>query len=206
MNLAPVADVSTDPADFIYDRSLGQDAQATADYVSDVVTAMGDCGIGSVLKHFPGYGNNADTHTGIAVDQRSLESFEKSDFLPFSAGIAAGGGKTAVLVSHNIMTAVDDSLPASLSPAVHGLLRDQLGFDGVVMTDDLAMEAVAAYAADGAVAVMALQAGNDLVITTDYRTQIPKVLEAVENGTLSMDTIDTACRRLLTWKQNLGLL
>lgn len=206
VNLAPVADVSTDPADFIYDRSLGQDAQTTADYVTHVVTAMGDCGIGSVLKHFPGYGNNADTHTGIAVDQRSLESFEKSDFLPFSAGIAAGGGKTAVLVSHNIMTAVDDSLPASLSPAVHDLLRDDLGFDGVVMTDDLAMEAVAAYAADGAVAVMALQAGNDLVITTDYRTQIPKVLEAVENGTLSMDTIDTACRRLLTWKQNLGLL
>ena len=206
VNLAPVADVSTNPADFIYDRALGQDAQATADYVTDVVTAMRDCGIGSVLKHFPGYGSNADTHTGIAVDQRSLESFRESDFLPFSAGIAAGDGTTAVLVSHNIMTAVDDSLPASLSPAVHDLLRDELGFDGVVMTDDLAMDAVAAYSADGAVAVMALQAGNDLLITTDYRTQIPKVIEAVKNGTLSMDTIDTACRRVLTWKQNLGLL
>ncbi len=67
-------------------------------------------------------------------------------------------------------------IPASLSPKVHGLLRTDLGFDGVVMTDDLAMEAVAAYSADGAVAVMALEAGNDLVITTDYRTQIPKVL------------------------------
>ena len=206
VNLAPVADVSTDPADFIYDRALGQDAQATADYVTDVVTAMRDCGIGSVLKHFPGYSSNADTHTGIAVDQRSLEQFQSSDFLPFSAGIAAGDGTTAVLVSHNIMTAVDASLPASLSPAVHDLLRDELGFDGVVMTDDLAMEAVAAYSEGGAVAVMALQAGNDLIITTDYRTQIPKVLEAVETGTLSMDTIDAACRRLLTWKQNLGLL
>ena len=111
-----------------------------------------------------------------------------------------------MLVSHNIMTAVDDSLPASLSPAVHDLLRDDLGFSGVVMTDDLAMEAVAAYAADGAVAVMALEAGNDLVITTDYRTQIPKVIEAVEGGTLSEDTIDTACRRVLTWKQELGLI
>lgn len=206
VNLAPVADVSTDPADFIYDRALGQDAQATADYVTDVVIAMRDCGIGSVLKHFPGYGSNADTHTGIAVDQRSLESFRESDFLPFSAGIAAGDGTTAVLVSHNIMTAVDESLPASLSPAVHDLLRDELGFDGVVMTDDLAMDAVAAYSTDGAVAVMALQAGNDLIITTDYRTQIPKVLEAVETGALSMDTIDAACRRVLTWKQNLGLL
>ncbi len=206
VNLAPVADVSTDPADFIYDRALGQDAQATADYVTDVVTAMRDCGMGSVLKHFPGYGSNVDTHTGIAVDQRPLEQFESADFLPFSAGMAAGNGTTAVLVSHNIMTAVDESLPASLSPAVHDLLRDELGFDGVVMTDDLAMDAVAAYSTDGAVAVMALQAGNDLIITTDYRTQIPKVLEAVENGTLSPDTIDTACRRVLTWKQALGLL
>lgn len=206
VNLAPVADVSTDPADFIYDRALGQDAQATADYVTDVVTAMRDCGIGSVLKHFPGYGSNADTHTGIAVDQRSLEQFQSSDFLPFSAGIAAGDGTTAVLVSHNIMTAVDADLPASLSPAVHQLLREELDFDGVVMTDDLAMDAVAAYSESGAVAVMALQAGNDLVLTTDYRTQIPKVLEAVETGTLSMDTINAACRRVLTWKQTLGLL
>ena len=206
VNLAPVADVSTDPADFIYDRTLGQDAQATAAYAAEVVTAMKDCGIGSVLKHFPGYGNNVDTHTGIAVDQRPLESFRESDFLPFAAGIEAGEGTTAVLVSHNIMAAVDPDLPASLSPAVHDLLREELGFTGVAMTDDLAMDAVAAYAQDGAVAVMALEAGNDLIITTDYRTQIPKVLEAVENGTLSMDTIDTACRRVLTWKQALGLL
>ena len=147
-----------------------------------------------------------DTNTGIAVDQRPLESFTSSDFLPFQAGMESGGGKTAVLVSHNIMTAVDGDLPASLSPKVHGLLRTDLGFDGVVMTDDLAMEAVAAYSADGAVAVMALEAGNDLVITTDYRTQIPKVLEALGSGALSEETIDTACRRVLTWKQNLGLL
>ena len=206
VNLAPVADVSTDPGDFIYDRTLGQDAAATADYVSQVVTQMSGDGMGSVLKHFPGYGNNIDTHTGIAVDERPLEDFTNADFLPFQAGTEAGGGRTAVLVSHNIMAAVDDTLPASLSPAVHDLLREQLGFDGVVMTDDLAMEAVAAYSADGAVAVMALEAGNDLIITTDYRTQIPKVIEAVEGSTLSEDTIDTACRRVLTWKQALGLI
>ena len=104
------------------------------------------------------------------------------------------------------MTAVDDTLPASLSPAVHDLLRTELSFDGVAMTDDLAMEAVAAYAQDGAVAVLALQAGNDLIITTDYRTQIPQVLQAVEDGTLSPEVIETACRRVLTWKQTLGLL
>lgn len=206
VNLAPVADVSTDPSDFIYDRTFGQDAAGNSDCVAAVVAQMAADGMGSVLKHFPGYGDNVDTHTGIAVDQRSLERFQASDFLPFSAGIAAGGGTTAVLVSHNIMTAVDDSLPASLSPAVHDLLRQELGFDGVVMTDDLAMDAVAAYAEGGAVAVMALQAGNDLVITTDYRSQIPKAIEAVKIGTLSEETIHTACRRVLQWKQNLGLL
>ena len=206
VNLAPVADVSTNPGDFIYDRTFGLDADGTSDCVTAVVEQMSADNMGSVLKHFPGYGSNADTHTGIAVDQRPLEQFESADFLPFSAGMDAGDGKTAVLVSHNIMTAVDDTLPASLSPAVHQLLREELGFDGVVMTDDLAMDAVAAYSESGAVAVMALQAGNDLVLTTDYRTQISKVLEAVETGTLSIDTIDTACRRVLTWKQTLGLL
>ena len=206
VNLAPVADVSTDPSDFMYDRTCGLDAAGTADCVSAMVAQMATDGMGSVLKHFPGYGDNVDTHTGIAVDKRSLEHFAASDFLPFSAGIDAGGGTAAVLVSHNIMAAVDPDLPSSLSPAVHDLLRDKLGFDGVAMTDDLAMEAVAAYSEDGAVAVMALQAGNDLIITTDYRTQIPRVIEAAENGTLSLERIDQACRRVLTWKQNLGLV
>lgn len=206
VNLAPVADVSADPGDFIYPRTFGQDAAATADYVSQVTARMSADGMGSVLKHFPGYGNNVDTHTGIAVDQRPMETFEASDFLPFEAGTQAGGGLTAVLVSHNIMSCVDDALPASLSPAVHEALREDLGFDGVVMTDDLAMDAVSAYAKDGAVAVMALKAGNDLVLTTDYRSQIPKVIEAVENGGLSEEVIDTACRRVLGWKSALGLL
>ena len=160
----------------------------------------------SVLEHFPGYTSNTDTHTGIALYDGPYEDFVNGDFLPFLSGMAAGGDKTAVLVSHNIVECMDPDLPASLSPAVHDILRNHLSFDGVVMTDDLAMDAVSAYAQDGAVAVMALQAGNDLVLTTDYRAQIPKVLEAVENGTLEEDVIDTACRRVLRWKQALGLL
>ena len=206
VNLAPVCDVSTDPSAFIYKRTLGQDASSTAEYVTSVVTAMRDCGMGSVLKHFPGYGDNADTHTGIAVDDRPYEDFVNSDFLPFSAGFESGGDTTAVLVSHNIVECMDPDLPASLSPNVHRILREELGFDGVVMTDDLAMDAVSAYAEDGAVAVMALEAGNDLVLTTDYRTQIPKVIEAVENGSLDEAVIDDACLRVLRWKQSLGLL
>lgn len=206
VNLAPVCDVSMDPGSFIYDRTLGLDAAAQADYAESVVSAMAESGIGSVLKHFPGYGDNADTHTGIALDERPMEAFLEGDFLPFRAGLAAGGRTTAVLVSHNIVSCMDPDLPASLSPAVHEILRQELDFDGVVMTDDLAMKAVADYAKDGAVAVMALAAGNDLLITGDYRSQIPKVLEAVENGELSETAVEGACRRVLAWKQALGLI
>ena len=104
----------------------------------------------------------------MAVDERPYETFETSDFLPFQAGIQAGAD--AVLVSHNIVTSMDGSLPASLSPAVHQILRDTLGFDGVILTDDLAMDAVAQYAQDGSAAVLAVQAGNDMVLTTDFET------------------------------------
>lgn len=206
VNLAPVCDVSTDPGSFIYDRTLGLDAAAQADYVESVVSAMAQSGIGSVLKHFPGYGDNADTHTGVARDDRPMETFLESDFLPFRAGLTAGGDTTAVLVSHNIVSCMDPELPASLSPAAHELLRRELDFDGVVMTDDLDMQAAAACAGDGSAAVMALEAGNDLLILSDYRAQIPRVLEAVENGALPEETVNAACRRVLTWKQALGLI
>ena len=198
VNFAPVCDVSTDPKDFIYDRTLGQDANMTADYVRLVVPAMTEGGTLPVLKHFPGYGNNVDTHTGIAVDQRPMETFENSDLLPFQAGIDAGA--PFVLVSHNIVTCMDADLPASLSPAVHRVLRETCGFEGIAITDDLAMDAVQAYAKNGAVAVMALQAGNDMIITTDYRTQIPAVIAAVQDGTLDESVIDNACLRVLRCK------
>lgn len=206
VNLGPVCDISEDPSAFMYQRSLGQDAETTGEFVAGTVRLMNAYQIGSVLKHFPGYGNNVDTHTGIARDSRDLATFENSDFLPFHAGFAAGQGTAAVLVSHNIVECMDPELPASLSPAVHRTLRDDLGFAGVAMTDDLAMDAVQAYAKDGAVAVLALQAGNDLIITTDYRTQIPAVLSAIAEGTLSESDIDAACRRVLQWKQSLNLL
>lgn len=216
VNLAPVADVSTDPRDFIYDRTTGKGAEEAADYVARVIETQSYNHLGSVLKHFPGYGNNKDTHTGVAVDDRPMETFLEQDFLPFQAGIAVEETvwsseelrrlRPAVLVSHNIVSCMDPDLPASLSPEVHRILREDLGFDGVVMTDDLAMEAVARYAADGAVAVMSLQAGNDLVVTTDYRTQIPRVIQAVKDGALEESVIDAACLRVLRWKLELGLL
>lgn len=205
VNFAPVADLSTNPEDFIYPRTLGRDARETADYIARVVTQMEADHMGSVLKHFPGYGPNVDTHTGSALDSRPLEQFWAEDFLPFQAGIqAAQGGSAAVLVSHNIMGAVDETLPASLSPAVHRLLREDLGFQGVILTDDLAMDAAAQYGASAA--VLALQAGNDMLVTTDFATEISQVLSALQEGTLSMQQIHEAAARVLGWKYDLGLL
>ena len=203
VNFAPVCDVSTNPKDFIYERSFGQNAQTTADYIAQVVAAMCDAGIASVLKHFPGYGSNADTHTGIAVDERPYEQFLAEDYLPFAAGI--GAGAPFVLVSHNIVTCLDSSYPASLSAAWHEQLRSHLGFEGVILTDDLDMGAVKAYADGGNIAVLALQAGNDMIVCSDL-TQIGAVIAAVQDGTLSEKTIDSACRRVLAAKQSLLLI
>ena len=206
VNLAPVADVSMNPGDFIYERTTGGDAETARAYVSTVVKMMAQDGIGSVLKHFPGYGGSRDTHTGTAVDSRDMDVFWSSDFLPFQAGMAAGGEKTAILVSHNIVTSMDPNFPASLSPAVHQILREDLGYDGVIMTDDLIMKAVQDCVGEGSAAVMALQAGNDLLITLDYRTEISEVLAAVDSGELSEEAVDSACLRVLRWKAALGLL
>ena len=204
VNFAPVCDVSTDPADYIYPRAFGKDAAQTSAFVSAVVRATQAGGVGCVLKHFPGYGSNTDTHTGIAVDKRPLSTFEQSDFLPFAAGIEAGAG--AVLVSHNIVECMDAERPASLSPAVHRFLREQLGFDGVSLTDDLAMDAIVRYTNGASAAVTALQAGNDMLLSSDIDSQYPAVLAAVRDGTLSEIQIDSACARVLGWKYDLGLL
>ena len=126
------------------------------------------------------------------------------DFLPFQAGIDAGAG--CVLVSHNVVESMDDTLPASLSPEVHRILRQELGFTGVTLTDDLAMDAVEAYAEDGSVAVLAVLAGNDMIVTTDFEDQIPLVIAAVESGAIDEAVIDQAVSRVLGWKYDLGLL
>lgn len=204
VNLAPVCDVSTDPGDYMYARAFGKDAGQTAAYASAVVRETQAGGVGCVLKHFPGYGDNADTHTGVAVDNRPLSTFEKSDFLPFSAGIEAGAG--GVLVSHNIVPCMDGTRPASLSPAVHAALRDGLGFGGVILTDDLAMDAVRQYTGGASAAVLALQAGNDMLISSDLPTQYAAVLAALQDGTLDSGVVDRACARVLGWKYDLGLL
>lgn len=203
VNFAPVVDVSTNPDDYIYKRSFGKNANLTSEYASTVVTAMKEANIASVLKHFPGYGNNTDTHTGIAIDNRTLETFKESDFLPFEAGIKAGAN--IILVSHNIVTNIDPDNPASLSTRVHEILRNDLGFAGVIITDDLYMDAISKNY-DSSVAVLAILAGNDLICTTDFESQIPEVIAAVEDGTISIDRINESVRRILELKLELNLI
>lgn len=204
VNLGPVCDVVTNPRSFMYPRSLGEDPMVTAAFAIGASRQLASFGVGSVLKHFPGYGDNPDTHTGSAVDKRSLEQLESRDLIPFR--LASIAGCQAIMVSHNTVTAMDAELPASLSPAVHQYMRENMGFDGVIVTDDLAMGAIRKQYGAGESAVLAVLAGNDLLCTTDYVQQYPAVLEAVESGRISMDQLNASVERILRWKQNLGLI
>ena len=114
-----------------------------------------------------------------------------------------GAGAPFVLVSHNVVECMDAALPASLSPAVHEVLRETLGFDGIVITDDLAMDAVKQYA-NGEAAVLAVLAGNDMLITSDYQNDIPAVLAAVADGRIAESDIDAHVLRILRYKQAQG--
>ena len=204
VNFAPVCDVSENPEDFIYERSFGQNGELTAEYVRTVTESMSGQGVACVLKHFPGYGDNTDTHTGVAYDERSYETFETSDFLPFRAGIESGA--QMVLVSHNIVSCMDSRYPASLSSEVHKILREELEFSGVIVTDDLVMDGIRDFTSDSQAAVLAVQAGNDLLCCTDFETQIPAVTAAVEKGEISEERIDESVQRILEMKISLGLI
>lgn len=203
LNLAPVADISTNPNDFIYNRSLGYDAKKTSELIAKMVELSNKNKINSCLKHFPGYGNNTDTHTGIAIDNRSYDSFVNHDFLPFKAGIEAN--VPSIFVSHNIIKALDENYPASLSKKVIGELRNTLGFTGIIMTDDLAMDAVKSYISESKAATMAINAGNDMIITSDFLTMYNEVLASIENGEIKDSTIDKAVLRIIAWKYSSNL-
>lgn len=204
MNLAPVVDVPTKSSSFIYDRSYGRGAEKTATYTSELIKTMNEDNMISVMKHFPGYGDNEDTHTGIAVDERPYTTFETTDFLPFKSGIEAGG--PCILVSHNIVKSMDENKPASLSENVHKILREDLNFSGIVMTDDLAMDAVKSYVENGEAAVQAVLAGNDMIISSDFVSQKQEILKAIKEKKINEDIINKAVRRILSMKIAYGII
>ena len=198
LNLAPVADVSIDSNDFINIRTFNRNAKETAVLIGKMVNYANEEGISSSLKHFPGYGNNVDTHTGIAIDERSYENFVENDYLPFEEGIK--NKVPTVLVSHNIVKCMDSEYPATLSKKVISELREKLNFTGVVITDDLSMSAVNSYVENGSAAVLAVNAGEDLIITSDFVKMYNSVYEAVKNKEIDMETIDKAVRRNIACK------
>ena len=204
MNLAPVADVPTKRTSFMYERSFGRGAEETAIYVNRVVNRMNEDNIMSTLKHFPGYGDNIDTHTGIAIDKREYGTFQTSDFLPFKSGIEAKA--PTILVSHNIVESMDKEKPASLSENVHKMLREELKFSGIIMTDDLAMDAVKGYVENGQAAVQAVLAGNDMIISSDFVQQKSEVINAINNGKIPEERINLAVRRILACKYYYGII
>lgn len=201
VNLAPVVDVTTNPSDYMYSRALGENTVLTSEFAETVIKASKGTGVSYTLKHFPGYGNNRDTHTGSSTDSRTLQDIKTNDLPPFKAGIDAGA--EAVLVSHNIVTSIDPDNPASLSKSVHNLLRNELGFTGIIMTDDIAMGATSNI--ENAT-VKALLAGNDLIITTDYKKGVSEIKTALDNGTISENQINKLAFRVLAWKYYKGLM
>lgn len=203
VNMAPVCDMTSDEYGFMYDRSFSSDVDMEDRYVRTVVETSKAKKLGTVLKHFPGYDNNSDTHTGIAYDDREYSEFENTDFKPFYQGIESGAD--CILVSHNIVNCMDSEYPASLSQKVHNILRNDFKFDGVIMTDDLIMDAITEFTGDEAAAVTAAKCGNDLLCCSSVETQYPAVLEAVQNGEIPESQVDASVKRILKWKQNLGI-
>lgn len=200
VNLAPVLDVSSSSS-YMYPRTLKEDTSLTGDYGLTVVKASKDGEVSYVLKHFPGYGDNQDTHNGESIDKRTLEEIMDRDIPPFE--VAIDGGAEAVLVSHNVVNSVDSNNPASLSLPVHALLRDNLDFSGIIMTDDLAMAATADIPNAPS---LAFEAGNDIVMVTNYEEAFNDIKSAIEDGKISTERLDESVTRILAWKYYKGLM
>lgn len=197
VNLAPVVDVVTDKDAYMFKRSLGEGTEKTSLFAETVIKTSKGEDVSYVLKHFPGYGNNTDTHVGSSVDTRTKEEIMETDIPPFRSGIKAMA--EAVLVSHNVVQDIEADVPASLSKKVNDVLRDELAFSGVVITDDLDMVATKKDDITN-IYLSAIKAGNDMMIVTDYDAAFDEVKAAVEDNTLDPEIVDKAALRVLAWK------
>lgn len=201
LNLAPVVDVSTDKNDYIYERTLKLDTNDVATYAKTVIEASKNTKVSYTLKHFPGYGNSKDTHNNMAINYESWETIKEKYLPPFKEGIAAGA--EAIMVSHNIMDGIDKEQPASLSEKIHSILKNDLNFKGIIITDDLAMGAVKDIPN---VTTKAFLAGNDILITTDYKQSFDDLKNSLETNIISQDKLNDTVLKILTWKYYKGLL
>lgn len=199
MVLGPVADVAAGSGSVMYRRSFGGDASVVADAVVSYMRGLESEGVMSMAKHFPGEGSlTEDTHDRLTVIDRSLAELEAVDLVPFRRYVQAGG--SGVMVGHAVVSAIDpDGRAGAFSSAViSDLLRNDIGFQGLVATDAINMKGSGA-GDEGA--VDALMAGADLIISpSDTRKAVDAVIQAVRSGRLPLSRIDDACRRVLRYK------
>jgi beta-N-acetylhexosaminidase len=215
MNLAPVLDVNNNPANpVIGDRSYGSDPTVVARLGAAYVRGLQAGGVAAVGKHFPGHGNTAvDSHLQLPALPQSEAQLEQVELVPFRRAIAPDVDVAAIMSAHIVFPAVDPSdAPATLSrPIMTGLLRDRLGFQGLVLSDDLAgMRAITDNFTPGQAAVRAVQAGVDLLIVAGgiprQRESRDALLAALAAGDLSRERLDDALRHVLQVKARFGLL
>ena len=203
---APVADVWTNPANTVIgDRAYSDDFEQAAELVASAVQGFTDAGVVCCLKHFPGHGDtDTDTHEGAAVVNKSLEELRAGELLPFISGIEAGADM--VMIGHITVTALDE-VPATISEAViSGLLREELGWDGVVITDSLDMGAMAGYD-NGEVCVRFIEAGGDILLgVPDLAAAVSAVEAAVSEGRLTEQRLDESVQRILELKIEHGII
>ena len=209
LDFAPVADVLTNPENTaIGARSFSSDPELAAEMVGAEVEAMLETGTLPCVKHFPGHGDTAgDSHTGAVYAERSREEIESCEFKPFIAAIEAGC--PMVMVGHiETPNFAADGLPASLSPFMMGdVLRGELGFTGVIISDSFGMGAITQNFSGAEAAVRYFEAGGDiLLMTPNLREALPGVVAAVRDGRLSEERIDESVRRVLELKERAGII
>lgn len=209
-DFAPSLDIWSNPNNTVIGRrAFGSDAETVTQRGLACLTAMEESGTIPVVKHFPGHGDtDTDSHVGLPVVDKTREELLEMELLPFQAAIDAGA--PAVMVGHILMTQIDPDKPATLSSeVVTGLLREELGFDGVVFTDDLTMGAVTQNYGLGEAAVLAVEAGCDVLLVCHEAGSVDQVytalLDAVDAGRITEDRLDQSVRRILTLKQDYGL-
>lgn len=207
LDFAPVADVwSNKNNTVIGERAYSDDFSESASFVSAAVKGFHDGGVMCTLKHFPGHGDTfVDSHDALAYVSKTKKELNSQEILPFKAGIAAGADM--VMIGHLVIKDIDDKNPATLSDAVvTDYLKQELGFDGVVITDSMAMGAVSTLYGSGELSVRAINAGVDIVLMPkSLSAAVEGVLKAVNDGRISEDRIDESVMKILKLKRKYGL-
>lgn len=205
VDFAPVADIFTNSSNTVIgDRAFGSTAEIVSEMVSMCTRGLQDAGVRATLKHFPGHGDTAeDSHSGYASSYKNLDELRQCELLPFKAGISAD--VSLVMVGHiSLPNILDSQLPASLSSSiVSDLLREELGFDGVIITDALNMGAISTNYTSTEAAIRAVEAGVDmLLMPVDFAEAYEALVNAVYMGEISEQRIDESVRRIIQIKNN----